>query len=66
MLDYITSSLEVDMLFWTGDNSPHNIWYNTEEECAAYTIKVSQMLADAFDGHDIAVFPIQGNHDTWV
>ena len=24
------------------------------------------MIRDAFDGHDIAVFPIQGNHDTWV
>ena len=29
MLDYVVSDVKPDMLFWTGDNSPHNIWYNT-------------------------------------
>jgi len=66
MLDYMVSEVNPDMIFWTGDNSPHNIWYNTQEECTHYTIKVSQMLQDAIEGKDIAVFPIQGNHDTWV
>lgn len=66
MLDYIVSDVKPDMMFWTGDNSPHNIWYNTEEECTDYTITVSEMFKKAFEGQDISVFPIQGNHDTWV
>lgn len=66
MLDYIRDNLDIDMLFWTGDNSPHNIWYNTEPEVAGYVITVSQMLKDTLGDKNIAFFPIHGNHDTWV
>lgn len=41
MLDFVVSDVKPDMMFWTGDNSPHDIWYNTQEECADYTVLVS-------------------------
>jgi len=68
MLDYIVKddSLVPDMIFWTGDNSAHNVWDNTAEESVAYTVKVSQMIKDTFDDKDVTIMPIQGNHDTWV
>ena len=68
MLDYVVQDESVlpDMIFWTGDNSAHNVWDNTADESVAYTVKVSQMLKDAFDGKDVTIMPIQGNHDTWV
>lgn len=33
-----------DMVFWTGDNSAHNVWDNTADESIAYTITVTQMI----------------------
>ena len=66
MLDFIASDVQPDMLFWTGDNSAHNVWDNTEEEITKYTIKVSQMLKEHLDTKQkITILPIQGNHDTW-
>jgi len=68
MLDYVVQDKEniPDMVFWTGDNKSHDVWSDTANESVAYTIKVSQMISDAFEGLDVSVFPIQGNHDTWV
>lgn len=42
MLDYIAQGDTMpDMVFWTGDNSAHNVWDNTADESVAYTVKVS-------------------------
>ena len=58
--------LKTDFITWTGDNSAHNVWDNTQEEITQYTVNITQTLKDAL-GPDskIPVFPIQGNHDTW-
>ena len=66
MLDHIVSENLPDMVFWTGDNVPHDVWSNTADETVAYVVKVSEMVAEAFDGKDVTIMPIQGNHDTWV
>ena len=60
MLDYIVqdeSSLP-DMVFWTGDNSAHDVWSNTADDSVSYTVTVSQMLKDAFDGKNVTILPI--------
>lgn len=66
MLDHVVASDVPDMVFWTGDNSAHNVWSNTADESVSYTVKVSQMVKDAFDDLKVTIMPIQGNHDTWV
>lgn len=53
------------MFFWTGDNSPHNVWSNSNEEVAASTINITLAIKKAFASTNITVCPIQGNHDTW-
>jgi len=58
MLDYVVLGDVPDMVFWTGDNSAHNVWSNTADESVAYTVKVSQMIKDAFDDKDVTVMPI--------
>lgn len=60
MLDYIVEdeTFVPDMIFWTGDNSAHNVWDNTADESVAYTVKVSQMIKDAFDDKDVTIMPI--------
>jgi len=64
VLDHILNEAKPDVVFWTGDNSPHNIWSLTDEDVANYTIKVTQMIKDKFDDAGITVIPTQGNHDT--
>lgn len=66
MLDFVSTQDLPDMVFWTGDNSAHNIWDNTADESVAYTVKVTEMIKDTFDGKPVTVMPIQGNHDTWA
>lgn len=53
------------MLFWTGDNSAHNVWSNTNEEVIDYMVNITETIKQQFADANIAVFPIQGNHDTW-
>jgi hypothetical protein len=37
------------VLFWTGDNSPHAIWENSEEEAVGSTRNITQMLLEVFN-----------------
>ena len=64
-MDYIVNEVKPDVIFWTGDNSSHNIWDNTLEEVTHYTELVTNVIKDATKGTDITVLPIHGNHDCW-
>lgn len=66
MLDHVVAENMPDMVFWTGDNTPHDVWSNTADETVAYVVKVSEMIKEAFEGKDVTIMPIHGNHDTWV
>ena len=65
MLQYVRDEIQPDLFFWTGDNSAHNVWNNTNEEVTDYVINITKTIQEQFDGSNIKVFPIQGNHDTW-
>lgn len=65
LMDYVVSEIKPDIIFWTGDNSSHNIWNNTVEEVTSYTETVTNIIKDAIKDSDITVLPIHGNHDTW-
>lgn len=53
------------MFFWTGDNSPHNVWANDNNEVSNATYNITVAIQEVFDSTNITVLPIQGNHDTW-
>jgi len=65
MLEHIVSTHHIDSVFWTGDNSPHNTWSNTNEEVTNYTKLITQELKTAFKGTNVPIYPSTGNHDTW-
>ena len=58
MLDHIAANDVPDMVFWTGDSTPHDVWYNTADETVDYVIRVSEMIYGAFDGKNVTVMPI--------
>lgn len=64
-MEFVVSEIKPDVIFWTGDNSSHNIWDNTVEEVTQYTEIVTNIIKDAIKDTDITVLPIHGNHDTW-
>ena len=37
LMDFVVSEIAPDVLFWTGDNSAHNVWDNSLEEVIGYT-----------------------------
>ena len=43
MLEYVRDEIKPDMFFWTGDNSPHNVWRNDNLEVgnATYNITIA-------------------------
>lgn len=41
MLKYITETTKPDMVFWTGDNSAHNVWDNSDDEVTKYTLTIT-------------------------
>ena len=41
MLDHIVETDLPDMVFWTGDNSAHNVWNNNANESIMYTVEVT-------------------------
>ena len=43
-LDYIVNELKPDVIFWTGDNNPHDVWEQSNESVTNYTIKVTEMI----------------------
>jgi len=65
MMQFVASDINPDVIFWTGDNSSHNIWSNTVEEVTNYTKLVTDIIKDAIKDTDITMVPIHGNHDTW-
>jgi len=65
MLEYVKDEIKPDMFIWTGDNSAHNVWSNTNEEVIDYVVNITETIKEVFADTKITVFPIPGNHDTW-
>ena len=41
MMQHIADTSKPDLFFWTGDNTSHNDWNNSNEEVANATIVIS-------------------------
>jgi sphingomyelin phosphodiesterase len=60
--DYMRDlDVQPDLIFWTGDNTAHDIWNQSVKENVEYTVKISEWLQTHLDG--VPVFPVPGNHE---
>jgi hypothetical protein len=64
-LDYVKIQVKPDILFWTGDTVPHNVWDNEVKEVIDGMINITKIIKESFKGTNITVLPIEGNHDSW-
>ena len=44
MLAFIKDEIKPDIFFWTGDNSPHDIWQNDNKEVIDSTVNITLMI----------------------
>lgn len=58
MLDYIKNTIKPDIIFWTGDNSPHDIWEITPDEDKNSTRLVTELLMSYFNNTNTAIYPV--------
>lgn len=64
MFEFLRDEIKPDVLFWTGDMSPHSVWENSNEEVADHNNVIARQIQSMF-GEDLMVYPLQGNHDVW-
>lgn len=50
-----------ELLLWTGDNTPHDVWEQSVQENAIYTIKITEYLERHLP--DLPVMAALGNHE---
>jgi len=55
----MNTDLKPDFILWTGDNPPHNVWENTEEEAYRITEVFSYMIQFKYN-FSIPVYPAVG------
>lgn len=64
MVRFIADTLKPDMVMWTGDFTPHEIWSHSYELSSMYQKYLAKTLTEDFK--DIEVYAILGNHDAMV
>lgn len=64
MFEFIKDEIKPDVLFFTGDMTPHDVWENSEPEVIFYQYAISKEMQELFEDQ-INVYPLQGNHDTF-
>ena len=54
--------MDLDLILWTGDNTPHDIWKQTQDYNLNYTMLLSEKLKASTKTKIIATM---GNHESW-
>ena len=61
MGEFINAEVKPDVVFWTGDITPHDQWQQTLAETERYTANFTSWMKEHLGQY--ALFPIEGNHD---
>jgi hypothetical protein len=62
-LDFVKLNVKPDVIFWTGDNAPHNSLNTNEQEVITSTTQLTQIIKGTFAKTGIRIYPIQGAQD---
>lgn len=64
MLTYIRDEVKPDILIWTGDTVPHDLWGMSTESVINDVTKVSNIISNIL-GNTTVIYPSVGNHDAY-
>jgi hypothetical protein len=61
MGEFINANIKPDVVFWTGDITPHDQW----EYSFDYVVEYQTWLANFMKANlsDYSIYPLEGNHD---
>lgn len=65
IIKFIADDIKPDSVMWSGDNTPHDIWENTQKEVLDSTRNLTKFIQKSFSKEKIPVFPVLGNHDNF-
>ena len=51
--------MDLDLIIWTGDNTPHDVWQQTQSYNLNYTMLLTEKLKKATNA---TIIPTIGNH----
>ena len=54
--------LSIDAIIWTGDNTPHDIWAQTQSYNLNFTLLLAEKLSEVTGA---VILPAMGNHESW-
>ena len=61
MLEYVRDEIKPDVVFWTGDVPPHDMWNYNTEYVQTYQQNLTDYMKEYFS--EFSVYPLEGNHD---
>ena len=64
MIKFVNEEIKPDVVFWTGDAAPHDIWVNSFDHVKIYQKVIADYMKTNFS--DYAIYPMEGNHDFGV
>lgn len=65
MLQFVNRTIKPQIIFWTGDNAPHDLWMSSSPSVIQSTINMTNMIKEELAGSNIAFYPTIGNHDVF-
>lgn len=54
--------MDLDLIYWTGDNTPHDIWRQSQSYNLNFTLLISEKLKKHTKTRVVAAM---GNHQSW-
>jgi len=64
MLDFVNAEIDPDVVFWTGDVPPHDMWNYNLSYVQAYQANLTAYMEKYLSAYSI--YPLEGNHDFGV
>jgi hypothetical protein len=57
--------IKPDVIFWTGDNTPHNTLNTDEADVIKTVTQLTQVIKGTFAKTGVRIYPLQGAYDTY-
>jgi sphingomyelin phosphodiesterase len=55
------STMQIDLVLWTGDNTAHDIWQQTQDYNLNYSVLLTDLMKSKLKAK---VIPTSGNHES--
>jgi sphingomyelin phosphodiesterase len=65
LAQFLQREIKPDMVLWTGDNPPHDVWDQSPIYQTNATEEIAKILHDNINTKQTRIYPSPGNHDSY-